>query len=548
MLVLLLFAATILGVPLDYPAAVSLWPVRRDTTGSEVTRGRLAAIYGKTFKDKDLFLFDRVGPGADRYTTLKKYPLKELRRLLQCSPTEPDLDAHTGSISMLRLAPPTKRTTEIISAWAETHCKGEMHRCHAEADVNKQGGYHKDINMRGGFSGFGMLRVVNGSLFHDWPWGRERLIEWKSARADLGNVTTKMLKNHFEIYKQGDLLIHAALRIVSDMPDSLFLMGGEQPFLEWNVPFPAFSNAPRYEKNDMPWPFEEIYVSAAEAASIVVEQHGGDFSDSTMKKLFGGQAEWSSRTPKAAFFAGYHKLRHFVYDSAVLRPDLIEAPLITRDTNPSLTPWNPLSPEPYYNTTAGRNRTDWLRPGFAHYLETISVQDGKQWHGGKFKYIVVIGHEDSLTGRLSHALSFSGAVILLPQTPFHYHFSAKLEPWVHYVPLSYTSADLIEKLEFLRAHDDIAQQIAQNGLNFAKSYLRFEDHVCFALAALKTVADVEAGSDILTEFDEARPYNMSLALEQDERRSLQQQQQQKQRQQQQPRQLRRRRRLFFSAK
>jgi len=367
------------------------------------------------------------------------------------------------------------------------------------------------------------------------------LSEWKGARVDLGNVTTKMLKNHFEIYKQGDLLMHAALRLVSDIPDSLFLMGGEQPFLDWNVPFPAFSNAPRYEKNDMPWPFEEIYISAAEAATIIVEQHGGDFSDSTVKKLYGGQVDWSSRTPKAAFFAGYHKLRHFVYDSAVKRPDLIEAPLITHTSNPSLTPWNPLSPERFYNATAGKNRTEWLRPGFTHFLESIAVPDGKHWHGGKFKFVVVIGHEDSLTGRLSHALAFSGAVILLPKTPFHYHFSSKLEPWVHYVPLSYTSSDLIEKIEFLKAHDDIAQQIARNGLNFGKSFLRFEDNLCYALAALKTVGDVEAGSDILLPFDEAKPYNKSLGQDGPDRR-LQQHQQQQQHQ------LRLRRRLLNAAK
>jgi len=171
MLILLLFAASALGVPLDYPAAVAEWPVRRDVyTGSEVTRGRLVTLYGPKFKDKDLFLFDR-GPGAERFNaSLQKYPLKELQKLLQCSPTEPDLDVHTGSISMLRLATPTKRTAEIIAAWAETHCRGEVwHRCHEEADANKNGGYHAGINMRGGFTGFGMLRVVNGSLYHDWP-------------------------------------------------------------------------------------------------------------------------------------------------------------------------------------------------------------------------------------------------------------------------------------------------------------------------------------------------------------------------------------------
>ena len=39
---------------------------------------------------------------------------------------------------------------------------------------------------------------------------------------------------------------------------------------------------------------------------------------------------------------------------------------------------------------------------------------------------------------------------------------------VHYVPLSYSSADLIEKIEWLINHDTMAQQIAENAKNFGK--------------------------------------------------------------------------------
>jgi hypothetical protein len=41
------------------------------------------------------------------------------------------------------------------------------------------------------------------------------------------------------------------------------------------------------------------------------------------------------------------------------------------------------------------------------------------------------------SGRLASMLAYSGAVVLLQLSEFEYHFSARLKPWVHYVPLTY---------------------------------------------------------------------------------------------------------------
>jgi protein glucosyltransferase len=92
-------------------------------------------------------------------------------------------------------------------------------------------------------------------------------------------------------------------------------------------------------------------------------------------------------------------------------------------------------------------------------------------------------------------------VVLLQESEFSYHFSARLRPWVHYVPLSYSAADLIDKLEWLRAHDDLAQRIAKNAKAFGDSYLRLEDHLCYAATALSTVGRLLNGSDALDAMD-----------------------------------------------
>jgi hypothetical protein len=48
-----------------------------------------------------------------------------------------------------------------------------------------------------------------------------------------------------------------------------------------------------------------------------------------------------------------------------------------------------------------------------------------------YRYLVVIGGISS-ADRLNTFLAHSGAVILLQETDFLYHFSAFLKPWVHY--------------------------------------------------------------------------------------------------------------------
>ena len=81
-----------------------------------------------------------------------------------------------------------------------------------------------------------------------------------------------------------------------------------------------------------------------------------------------------------------------------------------------------------------------------------------------------------------------------------YHFSARLVPWVHYVPLSFSASDLTEKVEWLQRNDDMAQQLALNARNFGKSYLRMEDHICYLGAALTVVAALERHTDATTPF------------------------------------------------
>ena len=85
-------------------------------------------------------------------------------------------------------------------------------------------------------------------------------------------------------------------------------------------------------------------------------------------------------------------------------------------------------------------------PGYVSFLANITHSDVTTYIPGHYKYVVVVGISASTTGRLARLLAHSGAVVLMHKTAFVYHFSARLVPWVNYVPLAYSSADLIEKV------------------------------------------------------------------------------------------------------
>jgi len=115
----------------------------------------------------------------------------------------------------------------------------------------------------------------------------------------------------------------------------------------------------------------------------------------------------------------------------------------------------------------------------------------------KYKYVIVMAGLENLaqSGRMNHLLAHSGAVILMQTTTFEYHYSARLKPWVHYVPISYNGADVISKIEWLRDHDEMAYQIAKNAKAFGDSYLRLEDYYCYIAAVQESLGNLYKAYD-----------------------------------------------------
>jgi len=84
---------------------------------------------------------------------------------------------------------------------------------------------------------------------------------------------------------------------------------------------------------------------------------------------------------------------------------------------------------------------------------------------GHYKYVEVSDGMGSLStsSRMLYVLGHCDCVVLLVNSVLHFHFSGKLVPWVHYVPLATSGADLASKVRYLIENDHLAQQIAKNG-------------------------------------------------------------------------------------
>ena len=157
-----------------YPQHIPPFDVRRDlTTGQAVSRGRLHLV-GETLVSNDR-------------SSKFKISYQSYRERLQCAPTEPDLDRQ-GSLSLMKLLPPSAEIIELICAWLESSCDSlrpvqhdpiPWSKCRTVIEQYRRGDYRKDdldfVRNEHNVNHFSwpklLHRVINGTLYLDWPWG-----------------------------------------------------------------------------------------------------------------------------------------------------------------------------------------------------------------------------------------------------------------------------------------------------------------------------------------------------------------------------------------
>ena len=183
----------------------------------------------------------------------------------------------------------------LVAAYIESSCS-LWEGCRGDVKNFLNGGYQSGSPGRLAFYSYTKLfRVVNGSLYWDWPWGRERII-------------TRHPDYNFKMQ------FHHVLRFVSGVPDSVFFAGAEIGGLPSNIPVPHFSSSPMGSSSadiPMPWnaPFQfELHrYSTGDHTTIskVPEDNlphsaSADVNNKTIDEAY--RASFARRIDKAAFF------------------------------------------------------------------------------------------------------------------------------------------------------------------------------------------------------------------------------------------------------
>ena len=316
---------------------------------------------------------------------------------LQCASSAPELN-YGGTLNLLQMLPLTRYRTEVICAWAESFCSPWL-SCQQEVEKNKMGNYDKSLDIPGSsmkvmersFRDFRMLRVIDGSLYVDWPWGMERFVR------DMKHMSDE-LHDHY-------MLFHMVLSVVSDMKDSVFFFGSERSMMPWGVPFPGFSFAPQRGSADFPFPFVEMVL--AELRLHQEASEANNFTDAYYSER--RHMNWNDRIPKAAFFANLDSLtpRQLIYDQAMLRPDLFDASFSTSE----IKAWDPSSSESPILSKQQPNGNESRVMNYTGYAQFISnLWTSRSYTPGNYKYVIVPAGMGvmSLSGRLASLLAHSG--------------------------------------------------------------------------------------------------------------------------------------------
>ena len=457
----------------------------------------------------------------------KRHTLAEYKQLLECPLQEPELYGKGGALALAQHIPVTIPRLKRGCAWLESNCKMWTEECLKKVNEYEQGNYpklHGDKKFLFGepFVFTRMFRVIKGDIYYDWPWGVERLINTLDQNGSEKDVTT-----------HARMVLGDVVRSISDLPDSVFFVSQEIQAFPSNVPFPSFSSSPHAStSSDIPMPWKNAYMferdRVANGNLVALSDEGTSSSSSSssaswpQSRAFNNSA-WESRMDQAAWFGFLHDnddvskhavARAIIINLANAYPEHVVANFtscyLVSDIDPISTT-GAVDCGPHYDRQGFVTRNPGVRNPNANFGTrdaTLSIRRYMEKPVPMaafmvaYKYLIVLGGVVS-ADRLGTLLAHSGAVLLLQETDFLYHFSARLKPWIHYVPLAFNAADLVEKVLWLKSHPNLARRLASNGKNFGASFLRLEDYHCYWASALEAVATV-ATPDALIPFKAKR--------------------------------------------
>jgi hypothetical protein len=260
----------------------------------------------------------------------------------------------------------------------------------------------------------------------------------------------------------------------------------------------------------MPWPWSQSFINELKLYETSNNNNNNNNNSNSIYEQYhsNNESEWSNRISKASFYgsitkaSNYISPRHIFFDIASKRPDLIDAKWLGDIHSTS---WNPLSTDTGNFMSSNEieeekeiQKIKLIDKNYKPQIGNINnilkshINSKINFMEMKYKYLIVLTGLGGLASadRLANLIAHSGSVILLQESEFSYHFSSRLKPWVHFVPLTITTADVIDKIIWLKNNEKAAYRIANNAKAFGQSYLRLEDYFCYTLTALETVSNI----------------------------------------------------------
>jgi hypothetical protein len=92
----------------------------------------------------------------------------------------------------------------------------------------------------------------------------------------------------------------------------------------------------------------------------------------------------------------------------------------------------------------------------------------------RYKAIIMLEGNDVASG-LKWALLSNSVFIMRKPNVTSWAMEEQLEPWVHYIPLDVSLADIVEKVQWVLDHDEEARQIAVRGTLWMKDMVSHPD-------------------------------------------------------------------------
>lgn len=108
------------------------------------------------------------------------------------------------------------------------------------------------------------------------------------------------------------------------------------------------------------------------------------------------------------------------------------------------------------------------------------------------KYIIVVDGNGPASSRLVSLLTHCHSVLLVQETQVRLFWMAGFQPFVHYIPVAASLDNLLEQIEWARANDDAARQIAENAHEFALKHINdaFVSH--YVIELLRAYAEMQS--------------------------------------------------------